>query len=897
MRIVQEINAFLRVPSGKKFADSESCRNLILTLKNLSTQIFESGSPYGGGGSGGDEQAMEEEDGDDGEGGANSEPPFSRGNRIAGIFVSLGGCQLLMDIVMRVPLANTLPQAPGASNVRRDRHTLQQTKVVNETMGLLREIIFVFPQLAKTRMFGSEKFILYLFDQLLSGHTFDATVGLLEEIISTRKEIFLLDRVPRIHQILLGLSQRQLTLFCRVLALVVFEPDLAPGKKDEKEGEDDSDAPLSPSTPTGGQGDRTMAMDAERADEKGAMGLFNEPNAPGSPSTPTKLSPGYRDAIGGSPKKTKKRRKISLLEDRGANARKGLNAIDRNHACVISCPKLLDRLVKLIFTAVTALPAAEHYRHNMNNTPYMNQQMLMMLTEQNSTNDWEEDRDEEGASTLSNTERLSNTIEGLGSGSISSMIMAMREAMQLNGFNDPGASSSGESGGGGGSNVRVDIRQITLSTHLVEILFVVAIIAAGKRRNDVQRRLMNLNLGVILNDLYDSLNWDFEPRQNHGPHGPGCQCNTSSAVKIQFLRLTHNFCERTDTFRKHKLQLLSEAQLVARKQIRDCLRMHEHDEALGLAAQASQTSNAPQGLLSKLLKLLMAQKEDAYAGYRFWMCTSVEAFLRLGPIEDQLLVASTPGFLEHLVTDIINMVGADCHGLQTNFDLLGEIVKFNSLVLVMIDRILDEDKFRRFMDVVSSHLVDSNVFIRSLIITLEFEKMRGSKRSVGSSGSKSIRSTREYVGTVAQTTKFFKYLAESKLRLFSNLCTLIDVMQVSQENLCCLNTTIIVLIFARREGVLHHYVQSLRDLEAQWNSPGSVITNFRRLLWFWRRYYHSKGHDRLSLENSARIPFAEYLETVDIVCADDNSPCALCKNPQWESEWEYLVLKRAKSHP
>lgn len=91
--------------------------------------------------------------------------------------------------------------------------------------------------------------------------------------------------------------------------------------------------------------------------------------------------------------------------------------------------------------------------------------------------------------------------------------------------------------------------------------------------------------------------------------------------------------------------------------------------------------------------------------------------------------------------------------------------------------------------------------------------------------------------------------------------------------------------------MLHQYVQSLRDLETQWNSPGSVLTNLRRLLWFWRRYYHSKGHDRLSLENSARIPFSEYLETVDMICADDGSSSAICKNAQWQNEWEYLVLK------
>lgn len=57
------------------------------------------------------------------------------------------------------------------------------------------------------------------------------------------------------------------------------------------------------------------------------------------------------------------------------------------------------------------------------------------------------------------------------------------------------------------------------------------------------------------------------------------------------------------------------------------------------------------------------------------------------------------------------------------------------------------------------------------------------------------------------------------------------------------------------------------------------LHNFRELLWFWNEYYHHRGRDRLSLEFSSHIPFAEWRHVVDLLCADDGSPTALLPHP------------------
>ena len=115
---------------------------------------------------------------------------------------------------------------------------------------------------------------------------------------------------------------------------------------------------------------------------------------------------------------------------------------------------------------------------------------------------------------------------------------------------------------------KLTMRDLTITMHLVEILFVLAIVCHGRRKRDLQQYFQSKQLGRILNLLFNALDWTPEPRQTHGPHGPGCQCNTTSAVKIQFLRLTHNFCEREDAFMGNRLQMLSSKQQKIREEVR-----------------------------------------------------------------------------------------------------------------------------------------------------------------------------------------------------------------------------------------------------------------------------------------------------------------------------------------
>ena len=249
---------------------------------------------------------------------------------------------------------------------------------------------------------------------------------------------------------------------------------------------------------------------------------------------------------------------------------------------------------------------------------------------------------------------------------------------------------------------------LLLTPHQVEVLFVLCTLLGGRRKIDVQQTLAGLDLIPVLTDMFDRLSWGCMPPDGPNPleriHGPGCECNPESALRVQFLRLLHNFCDRDVENNAHKHLLLSE------------------DERRRLEAwDPSQPSSlwpdptCPKGLLNKIIEVLMKERSDSI--YRFWLASCVESFLRGSSPREQLFVAET-GLLKHLLGEILSE-GLKCAGsLQTAFDLLGELSKCNPWVLQMLDASLSEADFRRLMEVVVSNLVDSNVFIRSLLLSL-----------------------------------------------------------------------------------------------------------------------------------------------------------------------------------
>lgn len=509
-----------------------------------------------------------------------------------------------------------------------------------------------------------------------------------------------------------------------------------------------------------------------------------------------------------------------------------------------------------------------------------------------------------------------------------------------------------------------------LSSFQVEVLFVLCTLLGGRRKVDAQRMLASHGVVPILDEMFDRLSWGKNRQEHsstsrdgaaalvdgeHGVHGPGCECNPEKALRIQYLRLLHNFCDRECDSHMGRQQLLSDSE-----------RAFIHG-----GCDLNSGVQLHSGLLTKVITAFRKEPEDSDC--RFWLATCSESWLRGSSPKEQTFCAKS-GLLRFLV-DYVLSNQLYCSGrLQTAFDLLGELCKGNTETLYALLDFLDEDRFERLMNVAVSHLVDSNVFIRALLLSVErilasneqvlecsdsnTGRISDISNGVDNSCKGFLTHTWRNIPSLGETdndqlldtngtdchndyeqddetesewfspftsvesrsasnlayssdtgpnrrgdfgwrfdprtmdlpqrtmdngfrTDIFHRLARflilNQAYLLKELLNEVDLRKINHENICCLNTAILISVFAYRRGELAYVVKQLRAMNDDTESSGSLLTKFRELLWFWSEYYTHRGRDRLSLEFSSHLRFQEWKHVVDLLCAD-NRTSATCLN-------------------
>lgn len=93
----------------------------------------------------------------------------------------------------------------------------------NEVMVILREIAYAIPSLGE-KIITTDQMV-FFFTMLAHQPLFDNTMNLLEEIMAVRDDTFQLSLVPDFYSLVGKFSSRQLAHFCRILSLVLFEPE------------------------------------------------------------------------------------------------------------------------------------------------------------------------------------------------------------------------------------------------------------------------------------------------------------------------------------------------------------------------------------------------------------------------------------------------------------------------------------------------------------------------------------------------------------------------------------------------------------------------------------------------------------------------------------------------
>lgn len=132
-------------------------------------------------------------------------------------FVRWGGMELLLRLFEIPFVAHN--DARNYANPDMGR----KCEVWNEILVILREVCFAIPSLTD-KVFGIPH-IVFLFTMLSHQSLFDNTMNLLEDVLASRDDTFQLSLIPNAYSLFNKFSARQLAHFCRVLSLLLFEPE------------------------------------------------------------------------------------------------------------------------------------------------------------------------------------------------------------------------------------------------------------------------------------------------------------------------------------------------------------------------------------------------------------------------------------------------------------------------------------------------------------------------------------------------------------------------------------------------------------------------------------------------------------------------------------------------
>ncbi|KAK7115154.1 short transient receptor potential channel 4-associated protein-like isoform X2 [Littorina saxatilis] len=412
----------------------------------------------------------------------------------------------------------------------------------------------------------------------------------------------------------------------------------------------------------------------------------------------------------------------------------------------------------------------------------------------------------------------------------------------------------------------------------VEVVYVLGLFLLGKHRKKVQRKLADLKLAPGLSELFDQFIWKYQVVRHHSRHrlrghNAACECSPEVALKIQFLRLVHSFCDHSDY--KHLL--------LSKNELNEVRKINGKAGALALTNLDSINKQlmcrGSKGLLSKIVEVM--KKEPPTSTFRFWLARAVESYLRGDTSYCDQIFLMRRGLLQHVASNIVEHEIRHKEILQSSFDLLGELIKFNWEAFKTFDAVLSPAsaskdssssssrssssssssaaKFEKFTNTVNRNMVDSNMFIRSLVLSLEHFRSEGKDMEMDKKDSK-------LMSYICDFSRQLDYL----YKLISN----ISVQNLTQENVSCLNTTLVFLMFANKKNQLPRYLQALRDEKenmADVTGSGSILQNFRDLLVFWQDHYLHKDKDCSALEKSSRISFSYWKKTVAMLVSDDNT--------------------------
>lgn len=780
------------------------------------------------------------------------------------VFIAIGGIYQLLKLLDH-------PFSASTSSIFLTNILRKHSDIWNVALVTLRELTSSVPYIGDVMFSNSH--IIFLFTLLSHTAVFENALNLIEEVLASKAEIFSLRSVPNLHAILKSFTTRQLAHFCRALALLLFEPE-----------------------------DRQIL--------EGAQSL----------------------------------RSLDLIQLRRDKLSRPSYTVERNQSLMVESPILLPRLLSLLRIINYAPNLKELIEHQImiQASLFTYEILYHMLAIDESESDWDyfnqlvdnvdaaterlpgqpakDSEDERVQRVLLDAFTPNMTENNVPSMDMNNILSVIQAAHQL------GVASESTALNLLLPSRRLNTRRYSrarrtdktlretknellfhsmiLVPHQIEVIFVLCTLLSGRRKLHVQNSLLQLGLPSVLTAMFHRMSWETPPFSGPNPfehaHGPSCECNPESALRVQYLRLVHNFFDRDFVAATIKQAMLSP---------------YERQSLINSASLTSiseiHIEEPYRGLLTLLMGVLF--KEPSESMYRFWLSSCVEAYLRGSRCEEQRYVIQC-GLMKYLVSNILNAPANLKLNMQTAFDLLGELIKQNKASLRALEEMFTESTWKKFCSIVLRNLVDSNVFVRSLYLSIglfEMTELHGfnkpkegylstswvqavpvhldhyySHRLMAARISAGAEMAMEWNASSIDVTGFeriYSHIMSSKQDILVALVSAITLYTINHENICCVNSALVILLLEYLQGSLETCMAEFKyhcDVKVPSAKDNLILINFRELLWYWSEYYSRRGRDRLSLEfSSTRISAATWEKLVNMLCADDASPCALLTAP------------------
>ena len=285
-----------------------------------------------------------------------------------------------------------------------------------------------------------------------------------------------------------------------------------------------------------------------------------------------------------------------------------------------------------------------------------------------------------------------------------------------------------------------------------------------------------------------------------------------------------------------------------------------------------------QGIVCKMADILMRAHADdeAHGTRRYLLAGCMETYLRSASIGEKRIVARH-GLLLHLLSELSKhdkLIPQLSQFRQTSFDLLGQLVKGSRELFSFMNTIFRQDPklLSGLLITMSDSLIDSNVFVRSLVISLEcFREEDKLARNPNTGITKE-----QYDFT---SCLLWDFLETNRLRLIQDLITSVRVEDVNFENICCVNTSLILMVISyptekALDLALLHILNNIllsEEMEkfGQQNffglNPMDIFSNFDKLVSFWFSYYQHQSLDVASQELNSNIRFERLIAVANLL--------------------------------